>query len=342
MKNIKKLQVVQIVLALLAMGIANFAFLPQTFAGTLTHSSILEIGTTGAANPMIASDPQELAVDFTNATATVNSVSLNFGSWGGTVNATQTGVTSTGCAAYFPGATPATGTLLASGSGNIITVTGLTISSTSNYCLLLPYASSVTNPASAGTYSVTLTAGSDSQIDSIDVLTTGANTYSVTAAITPTFTLTVGSADTFGSALTSGSLNTSTGTTATVSTNAASGWFLYAEDATGNLHSASTGATISSVPTGANQAFTGAGSYGPGHSAYGLAVNSANATANYAYNSDTTAGGLVNGTFNEIASSATAGSGVSVPFKELVNISPTQAPATDYTDTIRIIGAGSF
>ena len=152
-----------------------------------------------------------------------------------------------------------------------------------------------------------------------------------------------GTSDSFSGNLSSTALTTSTGVTTTINTNAASGWFVWAEDANAGLKSTSASTTIGSVPTGANQTMN-SGTYGPGHAAYGLGVSSSPVynTANYAYNSGTTGSGLSTSTFNEIATSNSAASNAQFTTRELANITNTTPPATDYTDTITEIGAGSF
>jgi hypothetical protein len=340
MKNIKKFQLVQIFVALLAMGVANFAFLPDAFAGTLTHSSVLELGGAANVNPMIASDGQSLAVDFTTSGAGATSATVNFGAWGGTVNATQS-VATNGCTALFPGSIAVPGGITAAGSGSTITISSITaLSATTNYCTELTSTTAVTNPG-AGIYSVTITAGSDSQTGAVDVLSSGGNAYTITGTIAPTFTMSLsGTTDTFTGNLASGSTTTSTGIITTINTNAASGWFVWAEDSQAGLHSTTAATTIPTVTTGSNHTMNSGGT-GPGNNAYAIAALSSN-TGNYAYNAGTTGGGLSSSAFNEIATSASAANGVTFTTKELANISATAPPATDYTDTITLIGAGSF
>jgi hypothetical protein len=336
----KKIQVIQIIVALIAMCVANFAFLSEASAGTLTHSSVLELGGASNVNPMIASDGQSLAIDFTTASAGATTVTVDFGSWGGTVNATQS-VATNGCTSLFSGSTALPGSLTAAGSGSVVTISSVTaLSSSTNYCTELTSTTAVTNPG-AGIYPVIITAGSDSQTDSVDILSSGSNVYSITGTIVPTFTMSLsGTTDTFSGNLASGSTTISSGITTTINTNAASGWFLWAEDSQAGLHSTTAATTIPTVTTGSNQTMN-SGSFGPGHNAFGLAATSNN-TANYAYNGGTTGGGLSSSAFNEIATSASPASSVTVLTKELTNISATTPPATDYTDTITLIGAGSF
>jgi hypothetical protein len=75
---------------------------------------------------------------------------------------------------------------------------------------------------------------------------------------------------------------------------------------------------------------------------YALGVTTANATTNYADAGGTTGSGMSNTTWNEIAKSASAGSNVTVTAKELADISTSTPNASDYADTITIIGDGSF
>jgi hypothetical protein len=316
--------------------LANLAIVPHAFAATLTHSSILEIGGASNVSPMIASDGQALAVDFTTASAGATTLSINFNNFtGGTVNSTQT-ASSSGCASYFSGATPLPGTLSPSETSNTISISGITgLSTTTNYCVILTSTSAVTNPSTPGVYSALLTVGSDSQTDPFDVLSAGGNAYSLTASVGPTFTMSLGgTTDTIG-ALSSTVTTVSTGITATINTNAASGWGLWAEDTNGGLHSAQAGHPISSVSTTGNHTMaTGSEQYALGLSAFN--------TTNYAYNGGTTGGGLSNSAYNQIATSNTTATGATTVLHELVDISATTPPATDYTDTITVIGAGSF
>lgn len=314
---------------------------PKASASTLTKTSILELGGSSFANPMIASDGQQLAVDFKTVAAGANTVSINFNNFsGGTVNGTQS-VSSTGCATYFPSATPLAGTLAASGSSNTITVTGISpnLSATTEYCVILTSTTAVTNPSTPAVYSALVTVGSDSQNAAFDVLSSGSNAYSITGTVAPTFTMSLSTTtDTFPGNLSAAALTLSSGVTATVNTNAPYGWGLYAMDSNAGLHSTTAGHTVNSVSTGSNHTMNG-GTIGT--EAYALGI-SANATANYAYGGGTTGGGLSSSAYNEVASSASAANGVTQVFHELADISPTTQAGNDYTDTITVIGAGQF
>lgn len=327
-------------LAVATILLLSIAYLSKVSAAGLTNSSLLEIGGASNANPMIVSDGQELVIDFTDlTTGTPSSITENFNNFsGGTVNGTQT-ISSTGCTTYFPSATLLPGSLTAAGASNVITISGATsLTSGTNYCTILTSNTAVTNPSSAGVYSTLLTVGSDSQTDAFDVLNSGGNNYSVTATVAPTFTLALsGSTDALGT-LSATSLTLSPGITATIGTNAVSGWYLWAEDSKAGLHSASQSHNINSVSTGSNHTMNG-GTIGTEAYALGLTVDN---TTNYAYGGGTTGGGLSSSAFNEVATSASAANGVTTVLHELADISSTTPPASDYTDTITVIGTGSF
>jgi hypothetical protein len=53
-------------------------------------------------------------------------------------------------------------------------------------------------------------------------------------------------------------------------------------------------------------------------------------------------GGVSNTGYNLLASNTVSSSSDVIPIKEIADISGTTPPATDYTDTITVVGAGSF
>jgi len=336
-----KIHLRKIGLVLVAILVANLTILlPHAYAGTLTKTTILELGGASNVNPMIASDGQQLAVDFKTSGAGATSATINFNNFsGGTVNGTQS-VTSTGCTTYFPNATVLPGSITAAGSSNTITISSITaLAATTEYCVLLTSNTAVTNPSTPAVYSALVTVGSDSQNAAFDVLSSGSNAYSITGTVAPSFTLSLsGTTDSFPSNLSSSAVTLSSGITATVNTNAPYGWNLYAKDSNAGLTSASAGHTINSVSTGSNHTMN-SGTIGT--EAYALGV-SANNTANYAYGGGTTGGGLSSSAYNEVATSASAANNVTQVLHELADISATTQPGADYTDTITVIGTGQF
>ena len=316
---------------LLFIGAGNAILSIRASASVMVHATVLEYN-------MNTSGTSSVAVAFTAGAADgAGSLTINFGAWGGTVNTVQT-VTTAGCTALTGATNVLPGTLAASGAGQVATITGVTaLTSGSSYCVILNSASAVTNPAAANVYPVILTDGTDSTTVAIDVIAN--DQVVVSATVPPTFTMALSAnTDTLG-ALSAAALRTSGGVNATISTNGNYGWFLWALDSQAGLHSASQSKTIASVATGSNQVMNGAKL---GTEAYALGVTTANATVNYADAGGITGSGLSTSTYNQIASGNAAVVGAVVTVKELADISNTTPAATDYTDTVTLVGAGSF
>ncbi len=334
---------------------AGFWFLPSVFAGTLTNVSVLELGGASGATPMIANTAQSIAFEFTPASAAASpTTTLTFTGWiggaAGSVNTTQTAATNS-CTTLFPGSpTALPGTLVASGSGAVVTITGGTsISNGTTYCSELTSASAVTNPTAAGSYSVVVSDGTDSQTATIGVLTAGTNAFTVGASVGSTFTLSLNGATTDNftgyptTPLSASAVTVTGGVITTVSTNARTGWFVWAKDSNAGLTSTSASHTIPTVSTGSNHTMNG-GTVGTEAYAFGAVTGTGSPTipGSYAYGGGTTGGGLSTSVYNQIASNNAASNGNTFTTHELADISNTTPPASDYTDTITEIGAGSF
>jgi hypothetical protein len=356
-----KISLKKVLLGLVALGFVLTSFLaivPKVHAGTLTTTQFLEMGSSTNTNPMIASDQQGFAILFTTVTAvsTTPSVQITFPS-GFTLAATpgtpSTSGAGTACTSLFSGATAMPGTLSATTSGQVlkISTTG-TLAATTQYCTELGSTSGTTpftNNATPAQYQLTITTYTastavDTQNQAIDVLSSGANAYTITGTVGQTFTLgESGNTDTFPSNLSSSAYTTSNGVTWAVSTNAKSGWDAYVIDSTAGLHSAQAGHTINTAATGA--AYNFASNQGAENYGLGIYTVTGGTTAN-SYYTDTghagTGSGLSTSTYYLIASDTAAAASDTFKTVELANISTTTPPATDYSDTITVIGAGSF
>jgi hypothetical protein len=325
---------VQIIAAVVGLVGANLALIPAAHATTyMTHASVLEYN-------MNASTTSSVAIAFTAGAAdAAGTVTVNFGSWGGTVNATQT-VATTNCQT-ITGATnvlPSGTSLAAAGSGSTVTISNVSaLTSGSSYCAILTSTSAVTNPAATGVYPVILTDAADTATTAVDVITN--DQVSVSATVPPTFTMSLsGNTDAFGS-LSSTGLTATGGVTTTIATNGNYGWYLSAMDSNAGLRSTSQAKTIASVATGSNTAMNG-GKIGT--EAYALGVTTGNATTNYADAGGITGSGLSTTVYNQIASGTAATNGATVTTKELADVAATTPAATDYADTVSLVGAGSF
>ena len=314
---------------------AGLIFQPAFAVTYLSHASVIETN-------MVAGGTSAVYVSFTAGAADVASnFTVNFNGWtggaAGIVNGTQT-VSTANCQAVT-GATntlPTSTSLTATGATSIVTVAGATaLTSGSSYCFELT-GSAVTNPTSAGQSKVTLTSVTTNDTTNVEVDAITSDTYTVSATVPPSFTLSLsGTTDAFASNLSSSSTVVTTGVTATINTNAANGWGLWAMDSQAGLHSTLASTLIGSVATGSNHTFT------TGSNQYGLGVSTFN-TANYAYGGGTTGGGLSTSQLYEIATNNAPASGVTTVIHELADVSATTPAAQDYSDVVTVVGAGSF
>jgi len=309
----------------------------QAFATTMTQTSIVETS-------MNTSATSSFYVNFkAGASDAAGTVTITFPA-GFTIGTSGSQTVSTAtCVAFFGGSTlvlPTSGTLGASSSGQVISITSVgALTSGSDYCAQLTYTSAVTNPSGAGNYNTIIADGTDTQTQGIDIIAN--DQIAVSAQISQFFTLSFGSNTDSITNIAPSNYATSGGVTLTVSTNAASGWGLWAKDANGGLHSTTASKTINSVGSATN--FNGATI---GTEAYGVNVTAvtgtAAATTNYNGTTNAYAGGPISSTvWNEVASASATGSGTA-KVGELLDVAPTTPNATDYADTVTIVGDGSF
>jgi hypothetical protein len=332
---------------------------------------------------MIANDNQYFGIGFTATTTISSSASIqiqfpgtfsvsNLSATGSDVSQTDP-VSGNNCYAsngiFGAGYNNTLSGLSVSASSGLETVTVTTssaLTATHQYCLFYTLASGVTNPSSAGTYNVnisTFNSGvlTDIQTIAIAVLGTGAtctfptsqncNAYTVSATITPTFTMSLGaSSDSLGT-LSSSTATESTGVTTTISTNARSGWFIWASDANGGLLSTTAGGGSCPGSAACIASVTGNTAYDftthTGANEYGLGVSADNTTP-YQYSGGACTAthfcgsGLSKSVFYMVATSGSAANAVQFTSHEIADISPTSPPGADYGDTITLIGCGSF
>lgn len=287
-----------------------------------------------------------------NTVATEASIQVTFPS-GFTVSASPT-VNTTGVTTDSATALP--GTLSVAGAGQVVTISGVT-DLTVGTLYGVNIATGITTHATPGAYDVTVTTrtSAPATIDTESVTTRviSDDQVVVTASVGSTFTFALSANSAALGALDSGSVSASPAVTATITTNAASGWFIWARSANDNgsgrgaLNSTANGSKIaSSAAPGTASATLSAGTEG-----YGLGVTvSHNAgtgtpTANAAYDGASNKVGTLDPTgFRPIASSTgtATGSGDVASMVFRAAISSSTPPATDYSDTVTVVGAGSF
>ncbi|MEK7594952.1 MAG: hypothetical protein AAB436_04925 [Patescibacteria group bacterium] len=343
------------VAALLAPALLTALALNSASAATLTTSYLrlnrLQAGSTTSVRLQfrtVGAGATSVAVDFNGTDASTWTGSS------GTVNATQT--TNTATCASETGDTALPGTLSASGSGSTVTVTGVTaLSATTTYCVDLTSTTAVTN-ATAGEYHPTVTVGSDSS--TVALRTISNDQIVVTASVPPTFNfLLSGNTDSFTTNLSTSSVVSTTGRTVTITTNAASGWIAWVKGLNASSGAATKGALRSAsasnftIPTtNANALGSASHTLSNNTQDYGLGVTistdasgGGTVSVDAAYDGTASKAGVLDPTnFRAIASANGTTTGDVITLTERATIDGAVPAATDYTDTLSVIGAGNF
>lgn len=166
----------------------------------------------------------------------------------------------------------------------------------------------------------------------------------VTATVPSTFSFALsGNTDALGTLSTSSVTASPTPRTATVNTNAKNGWMVWAKDANTGLTSASASKTIASTTPGTNSTLS-AGTEGYNTGVTNSQVGGSGTitvAAPFVGNAAGKGGGLDTSLRSLASSNGTADTAV-LTLTNNVAIAPTTAAATDYTDTITVVGAGLF
>jgi hypothetical protein len=326
----------------MVLAFANILLLaPPANAASLTNSTI-------RLNRMAAGQDSTVRVIFKTVGSGATSVVISMNgadasTWTGSTGTVSTTQAVAGVAGCDVGATALPGSLAAAGSGNTITISSVTaLTAATIYCADLTTSNSVHNPT-AGEYHPTITVGSDSTTTAVRVVTN--DQILVTAVVPPSFNFALGTnADAFTANLASGTVGITTGVTATVNTNAKTGWIAWARDSSTGLASTAAGKTIASTTPGTSATLSaGTEGFTMGVTAIsqgsGLGVTSVPA----AYDATGAAHGSgLDATLRQIASSTGTASTATFTMKERAAISALTPAANDYTDTITVIGAGSF
>ncbi len=208
----------------------------------------------------------------------------------------------------------------------------------------------IANPSASTTILHTLsTADSGSTVldtKSVSVPIIADDQIAVTATVAPTFTFVFGNNSQALGTLSSGSITSGSGTGITVTTNAANGWFAWVKDANAGLTSANASKTIAT--SGSIDAATS--TLSAGTEGYVLDVDlttdaggGGTVTIDAEYDGDSTAkGGTLSTSFQLIASSGGTANGDVITLIPRAAISGVTPAATDYSDTLTVVGAGRF
>jgi len=259
---------------------------------------------------------------------TVNTTNLAWPTGGTAWPSIATATNVTGQVVTFPSGDLTAGTLYCFNWANAAAVTVKSSASGSNTGTITTRTTTPTNIDTAGYSTASIT---NDQI-------------TVTASVPSTFSFALsGNTDALGTLSTSSVTTSPTPRTATVDTNAKNGWAVWAKDSSTGLTSATASYTISSTTPGTNSTLAaGTQGYNTGiTSTQGGGSGTITVAAPFVGTAAGQGGGLDTGLRTLATSNGTASAAV-LTVKNNVAISAITAAASDYTDTITVIGAGMF
>lgn len=233
-------------------------------------------------------------------------------------------------------------------TSQVVTFPSSNLTANTLYCFNWASSTAVTNSTAGNDKTGTIASGGNSSSYALSIISD--DQIVVTATVPATFTFSLsGNTDTFASNL-STTAQLSNGVTATIATNAASGWVTWVKSANAALNSASTGATIATTGsiddtvtslTSSTYGYLLDVTFTDSGTGTGTVTQAAGYGQEYDGNSSNT-GGTLSTTFQPVAASSGTTDGDTVIMKSLARISAVQAAATDYTDTLTVVAAGRF
>lgn len=248
-----------------------------------------------------------------------------------------------GAATAWPGIGTAT-----SVAGVNVQFPGTALAAGTFYCFNFTGASSTIGAAGNDKVGQLKTQGGSPYTDSVNwatsVVASGADQVTISASVSATMTFSLS-----GTTIALGTLNTSTvvsgaAITQTVTTNARNGWTSWIKGTQGTTTIGALNSTAASANINAPAAYPTVSDANatPG---YVVDINTGTGTPTIAtaYNgTDTNSGGASTTLFRQTATKTTPGAGDTVDIVARAKIASTQAAATDYTDTLTVVAAGSF
>lgn len=241
------------------------------------------------------------------------------------------------------------GTLTAAGAGTSIVISGVTdLTVGTTYAVNI--ATGISTPASAGATTdviSTLTSG-DAEIDTTTITSRFItdDQIVITGNVPPTFTFVLsGNTDTFTADLSTSIVSTN-GRTVSVTTNAAKGWIGWVRSANAALSSVTSGESIGTTGTvnaAPSTCQTSSDCYVLDADLTTSGAGSGSVTIDPEYNgTDTSSGGTLSTTLQPFVSRSGKTAGDVITLIARASIIATKASASDYTDTLTVIGAGNF
>ncbi|MDQ3007968.1 MAG: hypothetical protein M3Q81_00030 [bacterium] len=307
-----------------------------------------------------AADPGALLIVFTTSSTVQTEAKLKItldSEWVSATNFSATAANYTTTSTGIPAdATvfPITGSVASAVSGNTITfaLSGPLVASTKYAVIVQDGTGFILNPAASNTQTHTLfTTDSGDVIQDTSSITTNTisnDQISVSATVAPTFTFTLsGNTAAFGTLSTS-VVNSATARTVTIVSNATNGWIVWLKSANAALTSASAGNyTIDTTGTTGDATdetlVAGTEGYVVDVDLTTDAASGGTVTINGDYDgADTDSGGTLSSTFQTVASAdGTANSDV-ITLTPRAAIAGQTPAASDYADTLTVVGAGVF
>ena len=237
-------------------------------------------------------------------------------------------------------------------SGNTIRFPITALANSTTYAFIITNGGTglISNPAASTTIYNTLFTRTGSDATTADTKDVAVPTIAddqivVTATVAPTFTFVFGNnAQNLGT-LTTSAVTSGSGTGITITTNAASGWKAWVKSSNIGLPSTAASDTIDTTGSVDGSPTTlSAGSEG-----YVLDVdltadgsNGGVVTIDPEYNGGANAGGTLSNSFQSIATATGPASSDVITLVPKVAISGLIKAASDYTDTLTVVGAGNF
>ena len=273
--------------------------------------------------------------------------------WVSTTNFSTTAANYTVSTSGLPGgvtAMPGVATAdLVSGNTIRFPVTALTNSTT--YGFFITGTGLISNPAASTTiiHSVFSRDSGDAttgDTKDIAVPTISDDQIAVTASVAPTFTFVFGNNSQALGTLSSGTVSSGSGTGITITTNAAAGWNAWIKSANAGLTSANASKTIAttgSIDAAPSSLSAGTEGYVVDADLTTDAGSGGTVTLAGEYNGTTTSqGGTLSTTLQSFASANGTANGDVITLIPRAAISGVTPAASDYTDTLTVVGAGLF
>ncbi len=232
-------------------------------------------------------------------------------------------------------------------SGTSVTWTATDLSDSTFYCFNFTGTSSTIGAAGDNKVGAIQVQGGSPFVSNVawatDVVTSNADQITVTASVSASLTFSLsGNSVALGTLSSSGTTYDATGITESIATNARNGWVSWVKSANAGLDSATASDSIDSAAwtAGAGNIVDTASVAG-----YVLDMEAGTGTPTIAteYNGDgNSSGGNLDTQFRQIASRTVPTSGDTAILHIAARSSADTAAASDYTDTLTVVAAGSF